>query len=205
MSKTRDQINEFLGKIDVTDKTVLDVGAGPKRAWLIPPEGEYTGSDRAKPKVSGVPAGYVTCDYDEQFDCDFHIDLNKSYPAEWFVLNGINNGPCDYVFCMETLEHVWNPVQAIETLSKLTKEKLFLSVPFIYPLHDTHDYLRYTFQWFEKVLPRFGFKTVQVGRRTSEDAHAFYQKEGMRMSKVTLKQGYADHIRDIGYVCEATK
>lgn len=195
MSKTRDQINDFLKEIDVTDKTVLDVGAGRPRAWIFPRDTE---GKLGTPKVTGEPKDYKTADIDPEWGCNFKVDLDNTA----FFMPIVEY---DYVFCMETLEHVYDPVNAIRKLSRLTKEKLFLSVPFIYPLHDTHDYLRYTFQWFERVLPMFGFKEVRIERRKSEDAHEFYRKEGMRMSKVTLKQGYADNIKDIGYCVEATK
>jgi len=197
MSKSREQLNIWLKKIDVTGKTVLDMGAGRPRAWLFPIE--LDGS-KGSPKISGTPKEYKTADIDEQWGCDFQVDLNKP-----FIEEQVEEMKADYVFCMETMEHIWNPIQTIKSLSLITNEKLFISVPFIYPIHDIHDYLRYTLQYFQRVLPRYGFKTVNIKRRTSETIRDWYKTEGMRMSKVTLKQGYGDNIRDIGYMVEAIK
>jgi len=192
MSKSREQLNDWLRKIDIAGKTVLDIGAGPKEKWAIN-------------QVRGTPKLYKTSDINSQFGCDYDIDLNKSYTTE--VLEMI--GKYDIVFCLETLEHVYNPIQAIKTISNLTGGVLYLSTPFVNPIHDTHDYLRYTFQWFERVLPRFGFKEVNVRPRVADTywgyLKEFYAKSGMRMSKVTLKKGWGGHIRDVGYMVEALK
>jgi len=198
MSKPREQINDWLKTIDVTGKTVLDVGAGRPRAWLFPPKGE------GEPKVRGKPKEYVTADIDPQWGCDYEIDLN--------ALNGeliSEIGYFDYVFCLETLEHIWNNRMAVAALAMFTKEKLFITVPFINPVHDVHDYLRYTSQWFEKVLPQFGFSKVHIKQRPAtsgkEDLHAFYRKEGMRMSKISRKLGYSKNYFDVGYSVVAIK
>ena len=194
MSKSRDQLIEYLSEIDITGKTVLDVGSGPKDKWAIN-------------FVKGKPKEYLTADFDEEFEVDAHFDLNKPIDKDWYgglAKKGRYN--FDIVFCLETLEHLWNPVQAIENLSKLTKYSLYLSTPFINPIHDKWDYLRYTFQWYEKVLPMYSFKRVNVkSRQGGESLHSFYKDEGMRMSKVTLQQGYGDHYEDIGYFVEAHK
>jgi len=196
MSKTREQLNDWLKQFDVTGKTVLDMGAGRPRAWLF---GNFEGK-KLTPKVSGTPKEYKTADYDEQWGCDFQVDLNKPFTDEQ-----VKEMKSDCVFCMETMEHIRDPIQTIKNLSAVTKEKLFISVPFVNPIHDIHDYLRYTLQYFQTVLPKYGFKTVNIKRRTSETIRDWYKTEGMRMSKVTLRQGYADNIRDIGYMVEAIK
>lgn len=192
MSKSREQVNDWLKNIDVTGKTVLDVGAGRPRAWLFPPEEE------GRPKVKGAPKEYKTADINPEWGCDYIFDLN----VDNLCL------PHDYVFCLETLEHIYDPVQAIKNLAAFTKEKLFISAPFINPIHDTHDFLRYTSQWFEIVLPNCGFKDVVVTPRVATDKeglHKFYVTEGMRMSKISRKLGYSKNYYDIGYICEATK
>ncbi len=114
----------------------------------------------------------------------------------------------DVVFCLETLEHLWNPISALKNLEKLTKEVCYISTPFINPIHDVVDYVRYTFQWYEMVLPKFGFKKVVVRRReatSKELLMAFFNQEGMRMSKVTLQRYPKKHYFDVGYFVEAYK
>jgi len=56
MSLTRNQVNKFLSEIDITDKTVLDVGAGEEKCWAIK-------------KTKGIPKRYITVDV-EQKDVD---------------------------------------------------------------------------------------------------------------------------------------
>ena len=199
MSKTREQINAWLKNIDVDKKTVLDVGAGRPRAWLF---GHFEGKPTRV--VKGKPEKYKTCDYNEEFGCDFHIDLNKLYSAEWFAMKG----KFDYVFCMETLEHLWNVHNALDTLSRLTKEELFISVPFVYVIHDVYDYARYTSQFFQKVLPRYGFKKIDITPITVTDKgvySAFLKSEGIRMSKVSRKLGFSENFWDLGYCVRASK
>lgn len=206
MSKTREQINDWLKTIDVTGKTVLDVGAGRPRAWLIPPIGE------GNSKVKGEPRDYLTIDINPEFCCDLDFDMNEPLPDfKSFGFSRLDDTPTidfDYIFCLETLEHLWNPLQVIESLAKITKEKLFLSAPLVNPIHDTHDYLRFTLQWFEEVLPKHGFKDIKIIPRVTsfEDIlHSFYVSEGMRMSKISRKLGYSKNYFDIGYCVEARK
>ena len=192
MSKTRDQINDFLREINVEGKTVLDVGAGRPRAWIFPPEGN--------PKVKGTPKDYKTADINPEFGCDYNFDLND---VPLSVLERF-----DYVFCLETLEHIWNPLGALTNLSNLVEEKLFITTPFVYPIHDVVDYLRYTLQWFEKVLPKYGFKDVEIIPRVATDKeglHKFYVAEGSRMSKISRKLGYSKNYYDVGYNVIASK
>lgn len=53
----------------------------------------------------------------------------------------------DTIICMEVLEHLHTPHQAIAEMQRVLKQggMLILSTRFIFPLHDTpHDYFRYT-------------------------------------------------------------
>jgi len=190
MSKSRSQLIEYLRKIDITDKTVLDVGAGSKEHW-------------ARNWVKGEPKEYITCDMQKFEGIDFKIDLNYAYAPETLFVWGNYN----YVFCLEVLEHIWNPLCAIRNLSELTKEVLYISTPFINPIHDEVDYLRYTEEWYQKVLPKYGFKNVIIKRRTTDSLllSTWYQEEGMRMSKIRLKKGEAYKLKDIGYFIIAQK
>ena len=202
MSKPREQINDWLKNIDVTGKTVLDMGAGRPRAWLFPPE------DEGSQKVSGKPLAYHTADIDEQWGCDAVVDLNVKLSEQIGDLSTLGFSH-DYVFCLETLEHIYDPIQTIKNLAEITEEKLFITVPFINPVHDVYDFLRYTSQWFEKVLPQFGFTQVHIKQRPAtngkEELHEFYRKEGMRMSKISRKLGFSKNYFDVGYSITAIK
>lgn len=185
MSLSRDQLNKWMKQINIDDKRVLDIGAGPKEKW-------------AMHKVTGKPKEYFTADADDAFHCDHVIDLN---------LDLTEITPFDVVFCIECLEHTWNPIKAIENLSKLTSGTLYLSTPFINPHHDKWDYFRFTGEWYEKVLPMFGFKTINISERVAtnglKDLKDFYAIEGLRISKI--RPEYGRYTYPIGYCVEAIK
>lgn len=185
MSYSRGQLNDWLKKIDISEKTVLDIGSGPI-------EKSITKMVRGKPKL------LKTSDIDSTFKCDYTIDLNDEK---------IELPQFQYVFCIETIEHVWNPVQAIKNLSKITTEKLFLSAPFINPHHDKWDYFRITGEWFEFVLKKFGFSHVSITERVATLGlnllKNFYTTEGLRISKI--RPEFNHYTYPIGYCVEAKK
>lgn len=192
MSKSREQINQFLGGINIEGKRVLDVGVQNN------PASNY---------VKGIAKEYLTTDVDEEWGSDYLFDLNKDFKKS--IIKG--GKKFDVVFCLEVLEHCWNPVQAIWNLFDLVDEGgvCYISVPFINPIHDKWDYLRYTPEWFEKVLPMVGFKGFKIHlRRASigtEDLMRFYQGEGLRMSKIREVMGDG-HLKNlIGVIVEAGK
>jgi len=192
VSYSRNQINEYLATIDLTDKIVSDVGCAD--------EAHY-----ARRKCKGTPKEYYTFEYAEDYKTDFHFDLN--FPiAEQLVEHPL----AEIVFCIETLEHIYDPIQAIENLHTLCKENgiLYLTAPFINPLHDVHDYLRYTIQYFEDVLPKLGFEVIKIAPRVAtfpDLLGLFYSNEGMRMSKITQQLGYRGNFHDIGYIVKARR
>jgi len=198
MSKPRNQIVTWLKGVDIAGRRVLDVGAGPASKW-------------ARNWVQGEPAEYVTMDKDPSFGTDVVLDLN--HPAEEIRTEG--EAPklkgFDVVFCLETLEHVWDPVRAARFLADAVKPggSCYITVPFINPIHDKWDYLRYTGEWFHRVLPEVGFSYVEVHRRvaTAGNVHLqmFYQAEGMRMSRIRYEVGDGHKIRDVGYSVRAVK
>jgi len=182
MSLSRNQINQWLKTIDITDKTVLDIGAGPKKKWT-------------RKIAKGNPKEYKTADVDNTFECDYVFDLNATIP----------NMKCDIVFCIETLEHCWNPVKAVENLHLLTKEVCYIATPFINPHHDKWDYFRFTGEWYEKVLTKIGFKKVKIVERVATKGKnllkQFYQIEGLRVSKI--RPEFNNYTYPIGYCVEA--
>jgi SAM-dependent methyltransferase len=62
-------------------------------------------------------------------------------------LNMFAAGSVDFIFMVEVLEHVKTPHLAMEELHRVLKPggKLFLSTPFMLPIHDApYDFYRYT-------------------------------------------------------------
>ena len=179
MSLSRNQLNRWLKTIDITGKTVLDIGAGPKEKW-------------AKRIVKGTPKEYKTADVDRTFECYYVFDLNELVPSNL-------NQRFDVVFCIETLEHCWNPVQAIENLYSLTSESCYIATPFINPHHDKWDYFRFTGEWYENVLRRVGFNEVKVVERVATKGkkllQQFYQAEENGIAHVLTPDTNANLVR----------
>lgn len=200
MSKSREQLNNYLKNIKIGGKTVLDVGVQDKPTSRL---------------TEGEPAGYYTTDIDHQWESDFIFDLNepienleqvkaprlweeKAIPDEF-----------DIIFCIEVLEHCWNPVQAIKTLSSLLKKggRIYISTPFINPHHDYVDYLRYTNEWYRDVLPKFGLKVNRIEERNATTGkqwlQMFFDTEGLKISKI--RKEYGNYTYPIGYFVVAVK
>lgn len=193
MSKSREQLNEFLSHIDIQGKSVLDVGVQDKPA---------------KNRTKGEPKSYWTLDIDESWSPDLVGDLNL--PWEDFVAQvWKGKEKVDVVFCLETLEHCWDPVQALTNMANILRSGgvMYVSTPFINPHHDTHDYLRFTNEWYRDVMPRVGLKVVNIKERTATAGksllQAFYNAEGLRVSKI--RPEYGNYTYPIGYFVEAIK
>lgn len=191
MSRSRDQLNQFLSEINIEGKVVLDVGVQDKPSSRI---------------CKGQPAKYLTLDVDPQWNPDVVADLNEDLVTEELKDAKKNT---DIIFCIEVLEHCWNPVQVVQTLFHLLKPGgiLYISTPFINPHHDVTDYLRFTNEWYRDVLPRVGFSEVEIHERIAtvgkSALQAFYQLEGLRVSKI--RPEYGRYTYPIGYFIKAKK
>jgi SAM-dependent methyltransferase len=74
------------------------------------------------------------------------------------------------VLLLEVLEHVRNPEKVLKEISRVLKPsgKLLISVPFLYPLHDSpHDYRRYTAPGLVQILTEAGLRPGVVLRRNA--------------------------------------
>jgi len=201
MSKSREQLNDYLKKININDMFVLDLGVQDKPSSRMCP---------------GKPKEYYTMDIDNQWSPDIVGDLNEEI-STWDLSKTLErhyNWPIggsdfDVIFCIETLEHCWNPVQAVKNIYHLLKKggTSYISTPFINPHHDTHDYLRYTNEWYRDVLPKVGFSEVKIHERVATIGmpmlKSFYQLEGLRVSKI--RPEYGKYTYPIGYFVEAIK
>lgn len=190
MSKSREQLNKLMAGIDISGKTVLDVGVQDK------PSSRFT---------VGKPAEYKTLDIDPQWKPDLVADLNNLPES----VEAVFAGKFDVIFCIEVLEHCWNPTVVISNLALFLKSggKLYISTPFINPHHDYIDYLRYTNEWYEKVLPLCGFSDIKITERVAttgkQSLMEFYRLEGLKVSKI--RPEYGRYTYPIGYFVEATK
>ncbi len=204
MSKSREQVNDYLKRIDIQGKIVLDVGV----------------QDHPTSRLTrGEAERYYTLDIDPQWKPDVVADLNDpdfkrivqeaiKRPAP-SPLKHIFEADVDTIFCIEVLEHCWNPVQAVTNLASIMANNgdLYITTPFINPHHDVVDYLRYTNEWYRDVLPKVGLDVVQIIERVSTVGRdllmQFYTIEGMKISRI--RPEYGRYTYPVGYIVHAKR
>ena len=96
----------------------------------------------------------------------------------------------DVAFCLEVMEYIYNPVQALENINFFLQKNgvLFISTPFIYPVHNPkeQDCLRYTEFGIKKLLDITGFEILDIESRATRHPdllRSFFVVEGMKPSK----------------------
>ena len=73
----------------------------------------------------------------------------------------------DAIFLFEVLEHLDAPNRAIREIRRALQPrgKLFVSVPFVYPIHDApYDFQRFTIHGIRHLLQTLGFEVVQIAQ-----------------------------------------
>ena len=201
-SYTRQQLEEWLGIIKIgAMRRVLDVGGAQKPV---------------KPRLghSGEGSTYTILDLPEPHETKEKatqiMDLNEPYLDEDTKksLEEVEKKILGYdiVFCLEVMEYIWNPYEAVKNIYLLTKNggKMYMSVPFIYPVHNPkhNDYLRYTDMGISRLLENAGFevnKLIPRVARNYEILRGFYDAEGMKASR-----DYGSHDV-VGWLIEATR
>lgn len=186
MSIYRDQLENWLKLISVKANAVLDVGGLAKpvkdrvHSWEVD---KYEILDNCAETQNKKP--------DFFYDLNNLVDLDKKY---------------DVVFCLEVMEYIYNPIQALENINSFLRENgtLYMSFPAIYPVHNPQeiDYLRYTKEAIIKLLSETGFSEWEITPRVATEGanHLlnFYSLEGMHPVKNRT-------ILDIGYMVKAKK
>lgn len=69
----------------------------------------------------------------------------------------------DSVLCIEVMEHTTSPEALLREIHRVLKPggKLLLTVPFVFEIHDTHDYYRFTRMGLEHLLRNFRGLSVE--------------------------------------------
>ena len=68
------------------------------------------------------------------------------------------NNSIDEIFCIETLEHVLEPKDAVYEILRVLKVggHALVTVPFLFRVHgDPFDYTRFTWMWIRKILENY--------------------------------------------------
>jgi len=131
--------------------SILDIGAGtcPYRKYFS--HCNYKAHDFKK--YQGVMLGNTT----EYGEIDYESDIvSIPVPDESF----------DYILCTEVLEHVPEPIKAIEEMSRILKPggKMILTAPLGSGLHQLpyHYYGGYTPEWYKLMAERYNLNLIEI-------------------------------------------
>jgi SAM-dependent methyltransferase len=140
-----------LKKLDVVRKHLkhgvcLDIGSGDDTI-------EYGLGD---PALSIIKLDYPTTSARYSNKPDIYADVQQL---------PIGSGSADAVIFFEVIEHVPDDEAALQEIARSLKASglLFLSAPFLYPLHDQpFDFRRYTSHGLRQLLEKWGFEIVEI-------------------------------------------
>jgi len=134
--------------------SILDAGAGEKQFRSFCQHLRYFSQDFGQYDGKGDGSALQMGNWD-QSDLDYLCDI---------VDIPVKDGQFDSVMCTEVLEHVPDPVRAIEELARIIKPNgyLLLTAPFnslthFSPYHFSSGFNRY---FYEHHLKRLGFKII---------------------------------------------
>jgi SAM-dependent methyltransferase len=140
------------------DSRILDAGAGTQRYRTYCKHLEYVSQDFGEYDGKGDDAALQTGKFDYG-KLDIVSDI-ASIPEP--------DASFDAIICIEVLEHLSDPVQAIKEFSRLLKPNghLIITAPFcslthFAPYHFSSGFNKY---WYEKHLAEYHFKTIEISR-----------------------------------------
>ncbi len=116
------------------ERVVLDIGGGERfQKWLAPYKDLFKNCE------------YKSMDYDARTGADGVGDIHDIPLAE---------GSVDAVICSSVLEHIKDPIRAIEEIRRILKfgGKVFIYVPSIYPYHASKGYYPDYWRFFDDTL-----------------------------------------------------
>ena len=160
---------------------ILDAGAGELRFKPFCSHLKYVSQDFGQYEGKGDGKGLQQGEWDTK-RIDLICDI-KSIPEP--------NASFDAILCTEVLEHVPDPTEALDELTRLLKPggKLILTAPFaslvhFAPFHYCSGFSRY---WYEHHLARRGFDIEEL--TPNGDWFAFCQQDLMSLGSFAKKYG----------------
>lgn len=187
-SKYRRDLENWLGELDVKADTVFDVGGaqlpvkGRTKSWDVK---KYKIIDLAEPHELKKAPHYV-------FDMEGVDSWQKEYGDQ-----------ADLVFCLEVMEYIIDPVQAIENIRFMLKSggKAYVSFGFVYPMHQPvkYDSLRYTLNGIHRIVSLAGLKITQVRERLD---HSDMLIPLYKMNLMHMADGMSHNV--LGWIVELT-
>jgi len=153
---TREKWLEKILKQIPAGSRILDAGAGEKQYQRFCSHLDYVAQDFAQYDGKGNDTGLQMENWD-QSDLDIISDItNIPEPEASF----------DVILCVEVLEHVPEPIKAIQEFARLLKPEghLILTAPFCSLTHFApyHYYTGYNRYFYEFHLPANGFKILDL-------------------------------------------
>jgi ubiquinone/menaquinone biosynthesis C-methylase UbiE len=137
---------------------ILDAGAGTQRYRKYCKHLNYVSQDFGKYDGKGDDSSLQTGEF-EYGKLDIISDIT-SIPEP--------DASFDAIMCIEVLEHLPDPIQAIKEFSRLLKNNgnLIITAPFcslthFAPYHFSSGFNKY---WFEKHLTEYGFNIVDISQ-----------------------------------------
>lgn len=128
---------------------LLDVGCGQM------PYREYILQNSSVEKYTGL-------------DIETAIEYNKNIKPD-YTWNGITmpfeSNSYDTILVTEVLEHCPDPNKVLQEIHRVLKQDsyIFLTIPFLWPLHETpHDEYRYTPFALNRLLKDAGFNNITI-------------------------------------------
>lgn len=147
----REGIREYLKDVQVNGK-VIDWGCGTKPIMnYLKNADKVTFTNVDKTKYEQVD---MVADLEDKIDLPF-----KDY---------------DFAFCLEVIEHTWNVMRVLHNIRLHLKMGgvLYLSVPFLYPVHKEDDYQRFTHHGLKRLLETVDFKVLDIQPTVGDLDHA---------------------------------
>ena len=172
---------------------ILDAGAGELRNKSLCAHLQYVSQDFCQYEGTGDCKGLQTGEWDTT-RIDLICDIT-SIPEP--------DASFDVILCSEVLEHIPDPLLAIDELSRLLKPggKLILTAPFasmvhFAPYHFCTGFSRY---WYEHHLPLRGMKIEEL--TPNGDYFSYARQEMIRLG--TASKNYGDWCWPLGYLVGA--
>ena len=141
----RSDYYRFVEAAEACRGSVLDIGCSDQQLKRhLPPNTEYIGLDY----------------------WDTAIYRYKTRPSVFGDAQHLpfRNKSIDTVVMLEVLEHIPDPEKVFKEIGRVLKPKgrLIMSMPFLYPLHDSpFDFQRFTHHGLENIAKRHNFHTIK--------------------------------------------
>lgn len=152
MNNVREYIISELSKINVHNIVIIDWGSG-------------NGRTKAERYIHHKDCEIITVDIDPDRLPSLVVDMCKPLAIK----------EADIAFCLEALEHCYNPDVVLDNIYNNLKTggTLYISVPFVASLHGK-DYWRFTGLGISTLLKRHKFKIISIVQKKHEQRVGYF-------------------------------